>query len=372
MYYHGSLAPRRTKIHDFYHQFAGDSCTSGFLSNVTPCSGGCYTGDSVLTNRLYPEVKFTCNGMVTEWRAAARQLDGSRNTILWIWRETRSGSQTYRRISSVELGVCGSGVVVGMGGVYECTLPESSRVTVQPGDVIGTEVAASSEVGFGLLYDNSRGFGPRGYIFDGQVVTTATLGPNNNRPNEIPLISLTVEPIMATATTTSELGPQTRTEGATMESRDTTEIYTNSDTTTIDTTSPQTTTPPNGSFVEDSFPKELIIGALVAGLVMVGLLIVIAIILAYLSRKVGAQDGKERTAGSRSRRKSSNLKKDLQDMEYNAAYIPRISVKDNVAYGPSVDPYTVVYDTILDAEEPSSLNTMIREVSVSNVYSSVP
>ena len=377
MYYHGSLAPRRTKIHDFYHQFAGDSCTSGFLSNVTPCSGGCYTGDSVLTNRLYPEVKFTCNGMVTEWRAAARQLDGSRNTILWIWRETSSGSQMYRRISSVELGVCGSGVdaspVAGMEGVYECTLPESSRVTVQPGDIIGTEVAASSEVGFGLLYDNSRGYGPRGYIFDGQVVTTAMLGPNNNRPNEIPLISLTVEPIMATATTTSEPRPQTQTEGATTESRDTTEIYTNSDTTTIDTTPPQTTTQPNGSFVEDSFPKELIIGALVAGLVMVGLLIVIAFILAYLSRKVGARDGnKERTAGGRSRRKSSNLKKDLQDMEYNAAYIPRIPVKDNVAYyGPSVDPYTVVYDTILDAEEPSSMNTMTREVSVSNMYSSV-
>ena len=38
----------------------------------------------------------------------------------------------------------------------------------------------------------------------------------------------------------------------------------------------------------------------------------------------------------------------------------------------SVDPYTVVYDTILDAEEPSNMNTMTREVSVSNVYSSVP
>ena len=345
---------------------------------MTPCSGGCYTGDSGLTNRLYPEVKFTCNGMVMKWRAAARPLGGSRNTILWIWREISSGSQIYRKISSVELGVCGSGVdaspVVGMEGVYECTLPESSRVTVQPGDIIGTEVAASSEVGFGLLYDNSRGYGPLGYIFDGPIDTTPTLSQkyNNNRPNEIPLISLTVEPIMATTTTTSEPGPQTQTEEATTESRETTEIYTSSDTTTIDTTSPQTTTPPNSSFVEDSFPdKELIIGALVAGLAMVALLIVIAFVLAYLSRRVGVRDGEERSGG-RSQRKSSDLKKDLQDMEYNAAYIPRISVKDNVAYGQSVHPYTVVYDTILDAEEPSSMNTMTREVSVSNVYSSVP
>jgi hypothetical protein len=151
-----------------------------------------------------------------------------------------------------------------MRGVYKCTLPENSRVTVQPGDVIGTEVAASSELGFGLLYDNSRDYGPRGYVFNGPAATTATLSPNNNRPNEIPLISLTVESIMVTitttrqtikfytnfdtrtastaidittivetTTTTGELAPQT------MEGRAIAATYTNSDTTvstTIDTT----------------------------------------------------------------------------------------------------------------------------------------
>jgi hypothetical protein len=346
---------------------------------VTPCSGGCYTGDGGATTRLYPEVAFTCNGTVTKWRAAARQSGGSRNTILWIWREITSGSpRTYRKISSIELGVCGSGIdaspVIGMRGVYECTLPESSRVTVKPGDVIGTEVAASSELGFGLLYDNSRGYGPRGYVFNGQVAATATLSPNNNRPNEIPLISLTVELIMETTTTTTEPEPRTQTEDSSTESRETTVTYINSDptaSTAIDTTSPQTTTPPNGSFVEDSFPKELIIGALAAGLVMITLLIAIAFVLAYLSRRVQGTRDREERAGGRSRRKSSNLKEDLRDMEYNAAYIPRIPVKDNIAYGQSVDLFTVVYDTILDAE-PSNMNTMTREVSVSNVYSSVP
>jgi hypothetical protein len=339
-----------------------------------------------------------------KWRAAARQLDGNRNTILWIWRETSSGSpRTFRKISSIELGVCGSGIeaapVVGMRGVYECNLPESSRVTVKPGDIIGTEVAASSEQGFGLLYDNTRGYGPRGYIFSGQVGATATLSPNNNRPDEIPLISLTVELILETTTTTSAPEPQTQsegsttvidttimatitttsepepqTEGATMESRATRATYTNSNTTAstaLDTTSPQTTTPPNGSFVENSFPKELIIGALAAGLIMIALLIAIAFVLAYLSRRVQGTRDREERAGGRSRRKSSNLKEDLRDMEYNAAYIPRIPVKDNIAYGQSVDLFTVVYDTILDAE-PSNMNTMTREVSVSNVYSSVP
>ena len=341
---------------------------------MTPCGGGCYTGDNGATTRLYPEVRFTCNGTVTKWRAAARQLSGSKNTVLWIWREMSSGSQTYRRIStqSIELGVCGSGIdaspVAGMNGVYECTLPESSRVTVQSGDIIGTEVAASSELGFGLLYDNSRGYGPLGYIFDVSV-TTAMLGPNNNRPNEIPLLSLTVEPITETATTTE---PEPQTEGTTMESRETTTIYTNSDataSTAIDITSSQTTTTPASgiSFVEDNFPKELIIGALVTGLVMIALLIAIAFVLAYLSRRVGTRDGEGRPGP----RKHSNLKKDMGDMEYNEAYIPQILVKDNVAYGQGANLYTVEYDTILDIE-PGNLNTLTREVSVSNVYSSVP
>lgn len=307
---------------------------------------------------------------MTKWRAAARQLSGSRNTILWIWRE--SGSGTYRiSTQSIELGVCGSGVaaspVAGMSGVYECTLPESSRVTVQSGDVIGTEVAASSQLGFGLLYDNTRDYGPRGYIFSGRA-TTATLSPNNNRPNEIPLLSLTVEPIVETVTTTEPVPP---TEGTTMESRETTATYTNSDNTAStakDTTPSQTTTPASGnSFIEDNVPKELIIGALVAGLVMIALLIAIAFVLAYLSRRVGMRDGEERSGP----RKHSNLKKDMRDMEYNAAYIPQIPTKENVAYGQGTNLYTVEYDTILDIE-PGNLNTMTREVSLSNVYSSVP
>lgn len=222
--------------------------------------------------------------------------------------------------------------------------------------------------------------GPTGYVFDGSN-TTAMFDLNKHddkRGNEIPQISLTVEPIMEIFTTTQP-EPQTESEGEAGTTVERTESTTNPDTiasTAPDTTSSQATSG-NGSPVKNSFPKELIIGALVAGLVMIALLIAIAFVLAYLSRRVGdKRDGKERRSGSS--QKSSNVIKDQRDMEYNEAYVPQIPLKDNIAYVHSqgADPCTVVvYDTILEVDtalEPNNLSTMTREVSVSNVYSGEP
>lgn len=367
-------------------------CIDNFHPNMTePCINSCYT--TAGTTRLYPKINFTCNGTVTKWKASVEQrLNGNRSTLLWIWRETSRGehSVTYQRIDTqpIELVMCGSGTgrsaSPGMRVVYECNLPESSRVTVQPGDIIGTEEAAQNVQELALLY-NSQGIrmGPTGHVFT-ESRTTATLGNGLNvmsdyiMPNEIPQISLTVEPIMETFTTIQP-EPQTESEGEAGTTAERTESTTNPDTTAStapDTTSSQATSG-NGSSVENSFPKELIIGALVTGMVMIALLIAIAFILAYLSRRVGdKRDGKERRSGSS--QKSSNVIKDLRDMEYNEAYIPQIPLKDNIAYVHSqgADPCTVVvYDTILEvntALEPNNLSTMTREVSVSNVYSSVP
>ena len=365
------------QYYEILYWFAGDLCTSGFLSNVRPCINSCYPGSDGATTRLYPNIRFTCSGTVTKWRAAARQLGGNKNTVLGIWRETSSGSRSYERIGRIELDMCGNGVdaspVAGMSGVYECTLPESSRVMVRSGDIIGTEVAASNELKFGLLYDNSQPSGSTGYIYNGLSFSSVRLSDSFTSPNEIPQISLTVEPIVEALTTTATepYMETTITESRSLPTTSTNSYTIESTTRTVtDTTLSQTTTPANGSFVEDSnFPKELIIGALVAGLVMITLLIVIAFVLAYLSRRLGVRDGDERPSS----RKGSNLKKNLsmRDMEYNAVYGPQILMKDNVAYDQSPNLYTVVYDTILDIE-PGGLNTMTCEVSVSNIYTSVP
>ena len=376
------------RSHMKFYRFAGDSCSNVFLSTVTTCINGCYPGGNEhAITRLIPDVQFTCSGTVTKWKAAARlntQSGHNSNTVLGIWRQSSSGSQMYNRISTLELGVCGSveATVVettNQNSVYECTLPESSRVTVQTGDIVGIEFANNNELRFALLFDNTQATGPKNYMFIGQLPSANLNAPSGATDHDIPQISLIVEPIVDPLTTTM---PQT--EASTTESITTTLLpttftinsntvgptsttQTQTDTTVIES---ETTTLAEGSFIEDiSVSEDVIVGAVAAVVVAIALLIAIMLVLAYLimSRKSATRGGDIVHVKSQ---KGSDLRKELGDMEYNDAYIPRIPTKDNIAYGQAANLDAVVYDTIVDIE-PGSSNTMTREVSVSNIYSSV-
>ena len=126
----------------------------GFPSDVSRCASGCGTREVGITpiTCIIPDMNFTCTGTIVQWRAAGRVDDRGRrdiNAILDIWRERNGGSGTYDRVDEIELGTCGSGVqaplVMGTNNVYECTLPQSERVSVQPGDIVGIEIARNVE-----------------------------------------------------------------------------------------------------------------------------------------------------------------------------------------------------------------------------------
>ena len=82
--------------------------------------------------------------------------------MLNIWRErtTEFGDSVYDRVGTIELGICGSGVnaslVPGSDSVYECTLPESSRVSVQTGDIIGVDIESNNNMQFKVRYQQAR------------------------------------------------------------------------------------------------------------------------------------------------------------------------------------------------------------------------
>ncbi len=90
---------------------------------------------------------------------------GNRNTdaTLGIWREVSDPpvAGTYERIGRIQLGVCGSGVqvplVTGTTTVYECALPQNERISVQPGDIIGIEIAANNAYRFRLYFIADEG-----------------------------------------------------------------------------------------------------------------------------------------------------------------------------------------------------------------------
>ena len=202
----------------------------GFLSTVSECtSSGCGTRQegSTVTTRIIPDMMFTCTGTVVKWRAAGIYDGRSVNAMLNIWRERSGVAGTYDKVATIELGLCGSGVeatlVTGLSDVYECTLPESMRVSVQPGDIVGIEIARNIEYDFRLYFDNTNG-GPTNYVFNGQF-STVTLSQSASTSQDQPQISLTVE--MAVQTTESS----TTTQLSTTSIASTTELTTAADTT---------------------------------------------------------------------------------------------------------------------------------------------
>jgi hypothetical protein len=143
---------------------------------------------------------------VTGWRAAGdfrTQGNAETNSVLSIWRE-RSGR--FERIDGIELqlGICGSEdptpSVPGMSGVYECTLPDDERVSVQPGDVVGIELPARNRAVFQLYFDNTNN-GPTNYVF-GSPGSNFSLSDaiSNEQASDQPQITLIIEPVITTTT----------------------------------------------------------------------------------------------------------------------------------------------------------------------------
>ena len=171
----------------------------GFPSTVSQCTSGCNTGGNEAVTRIIPDKSFTCNGTVTGWRAAGMiRANGNRNinAMLGIWRKE---SATYTRVNRIELGKCdGINLPEQTGNnIYECALPENRRVSVQPGDIVGIEIAINDYYRFQLYFVTNGG--PANYVFDGQVPTfTQTQLEARSTVQDQPQISLTVEPITTT------------------------------------------------------------------------------------------------------------------------------------------------------------------------------
>ena len=154
-----------------------------------------------MRTRIIPEMSFTCSGIVTHWRAAGeiRPYENAQtNSVLSIWRERSSESGTYDRIDEIELGICGSEdpapSVGGMSGVYECSLPQSERVSVQPGDVIGIELPTENQAQFRLYFDSTNN-APTNYVFNGHGSTFSLSDAiSSEQASDQPQVSLTIVP----------------------------------------------------------------------------------------------------------------------------------------------------------------------------------
>ena len=265
-------------------------CSQGFLAAVSDCR--CVTKEigNSFTTRIIPEMSFTCSGTVTHWRAAGVFRDGAnanRNSVLSIWRERSSGSGVYNISQRIDLGRCGSEVqptlVMGMSSVYECTLLQSERVSVQPGDIVGIELAAQDRAIFRLHFDG-RG-GPTNYIFNRNSPRTVTLNQNNGTESAQPQILLTVERTTEVVPTTQPLA----TNSPTNEAPVSTEINTSSTLTMISessTTTVDSTQSDNASNRQENENNNIIAIsiAIVGGIVVVLLFFIVVLLLIFVLR----------------------------------------------------------------------------------------
>ena len=161
-------------------------------------------------------MKITCTGALVRWRAAGditfliADIGPSLNTVLSIWRERGTESQVYDRVGTITLGFCGNRVAVrGSDSVFECMLPQDSRVSVQTGDIIGMEIMI--ELGFQILYRRrATETRLRAYLFNivqGFSSTSVRLSDSDAILIDEPQISLTVEPAAAVDNQTTTITP---------------------------------------------------------------------------------------------------------------------------------------------------------------------
>ena len=318
---------------------------------------------------------FTCAGTITEWRAGAF-LDTTSghddNTILGIWRERSTQPGAYDKVSIIDLGTCGSGVeaalVSGMTRVYQCTVPEGLWVSVQPGDVVGIEVAHSSKLRFGLLFDNSnRAVGPMSYVFNGRPSTITLDQKVYTSPGDQPQISLNVEIVHPTAeaNTTTQVHSTPAAVHTSISSTVSSGMVTSSP---GYPTSQEPTYFTSEQIARSTVPLGLIIIAVAGGGVMVVLLfLAITLALVYLTGHCRLIGFRENGLDNGAENSGDELDKETDDMEYNEAYNQfNIPTKENISYGQVENWDGIHYDTI---DISAHHNVSIK--SEPNIYSSI-
>ena len=260
-------------------------CTMGFSTTVSGCTAGnCATKEenNTSTIRIIPGMLFTCSGTVTHWRAAGEflRINASINPVLSIWRRRSSREpETYDRVGGIELGRCGSGIqaplVMGLRRVYECTLPQNERVSVQPRDTVGIELSEGNNARFRLYFDGDDG--SQNYVFNRQTLQTFNFNRLNAGRNESaqPQILLTVEIATEVPPTTQPLVTTSSTTEMT--------VHTGS----LLTQPLATTSPSTEKIASTEDPSIAIVGGIVTLAVLLTFIIVLLLILILRSQRSG-------------------------------------------------------------------------------------
>jgi hypothetical protein len=128
-------------------------------------------------------MKFTCNASIVGFIVAGRNFYRSPYSRIQIWRNNHA--QNYYQVHNISMNldngnpVCMASWTVQQLGIFLswCILLGNIQFSVQPGDIIGLELPATTS-DHGIYF--TRG-GPITYVFDGQLNSISTINLSNNR-----------------------------------------------------------------------------------------------------------------------------------------------------------------------------------------------
>ena len=142
---------------------------------------------SNVTTQLFPNLTFGCNGTIVRLTVAVGVKNETREQgpKIQIWRENETGSDRLYYKPGPDIVISNSSCenFILSEGIFRCTLNESARVSVQPGDILGLEIPPTNDDDYEVLFTTSDG--SETYVFQRQLSSTVNLSEADDVTNSL-------------------------------------------------------------------------------------------------------------------------------------------------------------------------------------------
>ena len=133
-----------------------------------------FSSEPAVISVLIPEMNFICNGTIIGFTFAGIMKNGDQNPMIQIWRESCSQPGVYYRTGAdimINEVLCEGGFTEVFAGVFHCNLTETAQQPVQPGDILGLELAPERNSATNLSFTRVIK-GPINYVFNEEQLSS--------------------------------------------------------------------------------------------------------------------------------------------------------------------------------------------------------
>ena len=138
-------------------------------------------------------MKFTCDGIITQFIIGGVPRPGAQDPRIQIWRKSPNRCGAYfKPLPDIPLNAnaCNESIKLFSQGMFQCSLLETFSIQVQPGDILGLELPPTNNESFEIRFNSG---GPTNYVFPYQIYFAVDL--SNAEASEVqeqPQINITV------------------------------------------------------------------------------------------------------------------------------------------------------------------------------------